>query len=130
MAQPIEIEKIFPVYKIEQDCLLSKQGDITIAFRLELPELFSLSDKEYEALHQSWVKAIKILPKHCVFHKQDWFIKKEMTADFEQDNLSFLNRSSERFFNERPIPAPYLLCDAYQKAPPAKGSIVYIFIPA
>lgn len=103
MASAIELEKVLPVYKIEHDCLLSKQGDITIVYELELPEIFSLSDKEYEAFHQAWIKAIKILPKHTVFHKQDWFIQDKVKANFDKEQNTFLNRASDRFFNERPF---------------------------
>jgi hypothetical protein len=87
---------------VEHDAILSKQGDITIGFRCALPELFTLSDKDYEAFHQAWIKAIKVLPKFSVFHKQDWFIDSTYKADFSKDDQSFLTRSSERFFNERP----------------------------
>ncbi len=96
------MEDILPVMAVEQDCILSKQGDITIAFKAELPEIFTLSDQEYEAFHQAWIKAIKILPRHSVFHKQDWFIDSSHKADFLEGDYSFLSRSSERFFNERP----------------------------
>ena len=98
----VKIEKILPVYKVEQDCILSRQSDITIGFEMQLPELFTLSNDEYEAFHQSWIKAIKILPKHSIFHKQDWFIKEKYAADFLNDDTSFLSRASERFFHERP----------------------------
>ncbi len=98
----VEIENILPVYKVENGCILSKQGDITIGFAVTLPELFALSNEEYEAFHQAWIKAIKILPKHCVFHKQDWFTQEGYKADFLTSDQSYLSRSSERFFNERP----------------------------
>ncbi|RYD59160.1 MAG: TraG family conjugative transposon ATPase [Sphingobacteriales bacterium] len=103
MNKATAIERIFPVYKVERDCLLSAAGDITIVFELELPELFSLSNTEYESMHQAWVKAIKVLPKQSVFHKQDWFVADCHTAAFDAPDLSFLHRSSERFFNERPF---------------------------
>jgi len=96
------LEDILPVMGVEQDAILSKQGDITIAFEAHLPELFTLSDKDYESFHQAWIKAVKVLPKHSVFHKQDWFIDSKYKADFSGSNSSFLSRSSERFFNERP----------------------------
>ncbi len=101
MAQPVNLSKVFPIYKVEHDCILSKQGDITIAYEATLPEIFTLSDQEYEAFHQILVKAIKVLPNHSVFHKQDWFYSKKQKAEFERDDISFLSRSSERFFNER-----------------------------
>ena len=65
------LEKILPILGVENDCILSKQGDVTIAYKAELPELFTLSDQEYEAFHQTWIKAIKMLAKQTVFHKQD-----------------------------------------------------------
>ncbi len=97
-----DLTDILPVYGVEHDSILSKQGDITIVFKVELPEIFTLSDQEYEAFHHAWIKAIKVLPVNCVFHKQDWFSEAKHEADFTKDDKSFLTRSSERFFNERP----------------------------
>ncbi|RAV98850.1 TraG family conjugative transposon ATPase [Pseudochryseolinea flava] len=92
----------FPIYKVENDCILSKRGDISIAFKSTLPEIFTLSDKEYESFHQILVKAIKVLPSNTIFHKQDWFVSKRNVADFQYE-LPFLSHCSERFFNERPF---------------------------
>ena len=97
------IDERLPLLGIEHHCILSKQGDITLGFRVELPELFTLSDKDYEAFHQAWIKAIKVLPTYSVFHKQDWFVEATYEADFLKDDKSFLTRSSERFFHERPF---------------------------
>ncbi|MFH6967781.1 TraG family conjugative transposon ATPase [Flavobacterium sp. FlaQc-28] len=97
------MEDLLPVMAVEHDCILSKQGDVTIVFKAELPEIFTLSDQEYEAFHQSWIKALKLLPKFCIFHKQDWFLESAYKADFLSEDSSFLTRSSERFFNERPF---------------------------
>jgi conjugation system TraG family ATPase len=97
----IRLENILPILGVENDCILSKQGDVTIAYQAELPEIFTMSDSDYEAFHQTWIKAIKILPKHCVFHKQDWYIESKYELSFKE-NMQFLSRSSERFFNERP----------------------------
>lgn len=97
------MEDLLPIMAVEHDCILSKQGDVTIVFKAELPEIFTLSDQEYEAFHQSWIKALKVLPKFCVFHKQDWFLESAYKANFSSEDSSFLTRSSERFFNERPF---------------------------
>ena len=95
------LEDILPILGVEHDCILSRQGDITIAYKAKLPEIFTMSNSDYEAFHQTWIKAIKVLPRHCVFHKQDWFIETKYKLSFKEDN-QFLSRSSERFFNERP----------------------------
>ena len=89
--------------------MLSGQGDLTIGYRVNLPELFTLSKEEYMALHQSWVKAIRLLPRHCIFHKQDWFVEDHYKARF--GDRTFLGHASERFFNERPYLAHH--CHLY-----------------
>ena len=88
------LEDILPIMDIEHDCILSKLGDITIVFKADLPEIFTLSNDEYEAFHQAWVKAIKVLPKFSVFHKQDWFLESKHQPDFTKDDTSFLSRAS------------------------------------
>jgi conjugation system TraG family ATPase len=97
------LDEMFPIMGVEHDCILSKQGDITIAFEVGLPEIFTLSNGEYEALHQAWVKAVKVLQMYTVFHKQDWFTSRHYQPDFTKEDTSFLTLSSERFFNERPF---------------------------
>ncbi|WP_294819072.1 TraG family conjugative transposon ATPase [uncultured Flavobacterium sp.] len=97
------LEEILPIMDIEKGCILSMQGDATLAYKVELPELFTLSDQEYEAFHQAWLKAIKLLPKHTVIYKQDWFLEQGYRPDFSKEDTSFLTRSSELFFNERPF---------------------------
>lgn len=96
------LSDILPVYGVEHDSILSKMGDISVAFKVQLPELFTLSNDNYEMLHQTWIKAIKVLPVNSVFYKQDWFTKAKYKADFSKNDDSFLSRNSERFFNERP----------------------------
>lgn len=93
---------VLPVYGMEHNAILSKMGDVTVAFKVELPELFTMSNDEYEAFHHAWIKAIKVLQVNSVLCKQDWFTEAKYQANFKEDNNSFLSRSSERFFNERP----------------------------
>ena len=91
-----------PIYKVEKDCLISKNADVTLAFRLELPEVFSLAQTDYEQLQQAFVKAIRLLPDHCVVHKQDWFVEDKYAPGFEAER-TLLSSAYERHFNERPF---------------------------
>lgn len=43
-----------------------------------------------------------MLPNHSILHKQDIFITEKYEPDIRRDELSFLSRSFERHFNERP----------------------------
>lgn len=97
------LENKFPLFTVENGCIVSKDADITVAFRVELPELFTVTTAEYEAIHSAWNKAVKVLPDYSIVHKQDWFIKENYAPDIQKDDLSFLSRSFERHFNERPF---------------------------
>lgn len=97
------IESKFPLLSVEHDCIISKDADITVAYRVDLPELFTVTGSEYEAIHSAWTKAIKVLPDYSVIHKQDWFIKEKYKPSTDKENMSFLSRSFERHFNERPF---------------------------
>ena len=119
------IESKVPLLAVEGGCIISKDADITAAFRVELPELFTVTGAEYEAMHAAWCKAVKVLPEYSVVLKQDWFIREryrpEVTNEAEAgvsgsvrqegkrrgqicgEQASFLSRSYERHFNERPF---------------------------
>ncbi|GGH59785.1 conjugation system TraG family ATPase [Filimonas zeae] len=98
----VKLENLFPIQKVENDCIIGHQGDITVAYKVELPEIFTLSSADYEAIHNAFIKAIRVLPQHSLLHKQDWFEATIYKADFDKEEQSFLSRSSERHFNERP----------------------------
>ena len=96
------LESKFPLLRVENNCIISKFADITAAYRVSLPELFTLTGEEYEALHGAWLKALKVLPDYTVVHKQDFFIEERYAAPEDGSERSFLARSYERHFNERP----------------------------
>ena len=96
------LESRFPLLAVENGCIISKDADITVAYRVELPELFTLTRAEYEAMHSTWAKAVKVLPNYSIVHKQDFFVEESYKPDICKDGLSFLSRSFERHFNERP----------------------------
>ena len=96
------LESKFPLLRVENNCIISKFADITAAYRVSLPELFTLTGEEYEALHGAWLKALKVLPDYTVVHKQDFFTEERYMAPEVGSERSFLARSYERHFNERP----------------------------
>uniref|UniRef100_UPI0035A15F16 DUF3875 domain-containing protein n=2 Tax=Prevotella heparinolytica TaxID=28113 RepID=UPI0035A15F16 len=52
----------FPLLAVEHGCIVSKDADLTVAYEVELPELYTVTGAEYEAIHGCWCKAIKVLP--------------------------------------------------------------------
>ena len=104
-----ELADVLPVWGMEKGCIVSKMGDYTAGFEVTKPEIFTLSAAEYDNMHQTLVKAIKVLPAHCVLHFQDWYTGARFSATDGQNGKSFLDQASDRFFEGR----PYLDHQAY-----------------
>lgn len=103
MSKITTLESKFPLLSVENNCIVSKDADITACFKVSLPELFTVASAEYEAIHSTWHKAIKTLPDYSVIHKQDWYIREDYRPDITKENLSFLGKSYQQHFNERPF---------------------------
>jgi len=95
------LKDMSPIMDVEHDCIISKKGDISIVFKVILPEVFTMFDDDFEALHQGFIKAIKVLPKECIFHKQDWYIRSTYQGEPDTASSSFLSVSSNRYFKGR-----------------------------
>ena len=102
-AKTTTLEHKFPLLAVENNCIISKDADITVCFKVRLPELFTVASAEYEAIHSAWHKAIKTLPDYTIVHKQDWYIKENYAPDLTIEDQSFLAKSYQRHFNERPF---------------------------
>ena len=98
----MELNDMFPIYKYLDGLLLSRQGDLTACYVLDLPELFSLSREEGLNLHALFEKAWKLLPEGTLIWKQDWFEQEELSIDWDSES-SFLSRKSDGFFEGRPV---------------------------
>src|SRR5260221_360439 len=98
-----QLNNHLPIHEVDQDCIISKNGDCTVAFELFKPELYTLSAAELETMRQNWVKAICLLPYRTVLHLQDWYTSLSYQAGFENKTEStYLSHSSDHFFHERP----------------------------
>lgn len=96
------LESKFPLLSVEHGFIISKDADMTVCYQVELPELYTVTSAEYEAIHSAWLKAIKVLPNYSIIHKQDWFIQENYKPEIQASGMSFLARSYQRHFNERP----------------------------
>lgn len=45
------LESKFPILAVEQGCILSKDADVTVGFKVSLPELFTVTSADYAAMH-------------------------------------------------------------------------------
>jgi len=96
------IENKLPLLAVEEGCIISKDADVTVCYEVTLPELYTVTSAEYETMHSYWCKAIRVLPDFTVVHKQDWFLRESYRPELSGEGRSFLQRSFELHFNERP----------------------------
>lgn len=65
--------KLFPIYSIENDFLISKNGDISLAYKITLPKIYTLTQCVIEKINHSFNTIICSLPKDSIIQKQDYF---------------------------------------------------------
>ena len=91
----INLQDHYPIIDQQEHLIFLANGNISLGYELELPEIFSLSEKAYEKLHSNWFQALKSLPASSVVQKQDIYLKKE----FESKGLTgdtFLSRATKK----------------------------------
>lgn len=104
-SKGLDIASCFPIRSVENDLIVSEAAEVTAAYRVELPEVFNVSGAEYETIHATWLKALKVLPKYSIVCKQDWFTKDRYSSPKTVREKGFLGESSDRYFEGRPYMA-------------------------
>lgn len=68
-----DMADILPIQTITQDAIINGNGDITVGYRMHLPEVFTLSEKEAEYIHERLEALFKMLPAGTVIHQQIFY---------------------------------------------------------
>ena len=96
-----DFEKHFPILSIEQDqFIVSVDGCISLAYKVWLPEVYSLAINELNDLNYKFSKSLRYLPKGTIVQKQDYFAKKKFNALISEED-TFLSKSDNQYFFER-----------------------------
>lgn len=105
MSKTKNIEEIFPLLSVDEDGLMvSKNGDLGLAFRITYPEIFVQSENSYATCLEAIFSAVKNLGEGFLVHKQDFFIEDTYEPDFSyiEDN-DFVLRQNEVNLEGRPF---------------------------
>ncbi len=95
------IDKVFPIYAVENDLLISKKGDISIAYKLSLPQIYSLDSATILTINELFDKVIRSLPDDTLIQKQDHFYVNTIEDAIASPD-TILSRSDNQFFYEKP----------------------------
>jgi len=96
----INFSAYHPILNIEDHVVFASNGNVVLCYEVALPEIYSLSESDFEQLHGSWFQAFKSLPSGTVIHKQDIYKKSEYTAD-RIPNSTFLQKATHKHFKNR-----------------------------
>lgn len=80
--------------------ILTKNGNITIPFLLEMPEAYSLDESEIEERHREFFRAFQYIRLGFI-HKQDIFLRRKFIPDHVIKGDSYIQRSERRYFTNR-----------------------------
>jgi len=96
----INIAAYNPIIEIQGNVIFTNNGNVIACYQGELPEVYSLSEKDFEDLHSTWFQALKSLPVSCVIHKQDVYVKKAFNSEY-LPNDTFLAKATHNHFKGR-----------------------------
>lgn len=96
----INLSSYHPILDIQGNLVFANNGNVVLCYSIDNPEIYSLSEKDYEDLHGVWFQAFKSLPVGTVIHKQDVYRKSRFDAT-ELPNDSFLQKATYNYFKGR-----------------------------
>ena len=96
----INLSAHHPIADIRDNIVFANNGNVILCYEGSLPEIHSLSEKDFEDIHGTWFQAIKSLPIGCVIHKQDVYLKKQFTSE-NLANTTFLAKATYQHFKGR-----------------------------
>jgi conjugation system TraG family ATPase len=96
----VKTSDIFPIAALEGNCMIGKNGDITFIFKMDLPEVYTLSEENFDVINSELFRFFKSFKTNCVIHKQDIYLRKAFTGEnFSED--SFLQKATKKYFLNR-----------------------------
>ncbi|MEO7283922.1 DUF3875 domain-containing protein, partial [Gelidibacter sp.] len=96
----INISAYQPITDIQDNIIFANNGNVVLCYEGTLPEIYSLSEKDFEDMHGGWFQALKSLPISTVVHKQDIYLKKSYSSE-KLPNTTFLEKATHGHFKGR-----------------------------
>ena len=96
----INISAYRPIADIQDNIIFANNGNVVLCYKGDLPEIYSLSEKDLEDIHGAWFQALKSLPVGTVVHKQDIYLKKLYSSE-KLPNNTFLEKATHEHFKGR-----------------------------
>ena len=96
----LNLSEYHPILDIQNHVVFASNGNVVLCYKTELPEIYSLSEADFDELHGIWFQAFKSLPTGTVIHRQDLYQKLGYDAK-ALPNVTFLEKATHDYFKGR-----------------------------
>jgi conjugation system TraG family ATPase len=96
----IDLSTYPPVTEIKKNLVFANNGNLVLCFKVELPEIYSLSEKDFDDLRGIWFQALRSFMTGGVIHKQDVYRKRKYSGE-KLPKESFLGKATRNYFEGR-----------------------------
>lgn len=96
----INLNEYHPILDIQDHTVFANNGNVVLGYKVDFPEIYSLSENDFEDIHGAWFQAFKSLPISTIIHKQDIYQKTAYSAN-AIPNDSFLEKATNAYFKGR-----------------------------
>lgn len=69
----VDLSEVLPIQTITDNVIVNGNGDLTIGYRLFLPEVFTLSEDDANYIHECLKGLFKMLPAGTIVHQQCYY---------------------------------------------------------
>lgn len=97
----MKFEKINPIALIDGNAVLTNLGDISLCYKIVLPELRTIPIEKYNAIHQMLMQMFLLLPENVLLHRQDIFSMKNLDVTDLFSKSDFFEKSLYNHFQGR-----------------------------
>lgn len=80
--------------------ILTKSGDISVVYLMELPEAYSLDTADPEQRHNEFFQAFQYV-RNGFIHKQDIFLRRKFKSDYVMRVIPISRKAERRYFEGR-----------------------------
>ena len=98
----LSAEQAYSILGILGNAILSKSGSVSMGFRLDCPECYSLDIEGIEKRHNGFFRALKYMNNEdTIIHKMDVFLRKKYDAYTDIKGNSFIQEAEKKHFHDR-----------------------------
>lgn len=101
MRQAVDLNRIIPIFSVEDQQLILKDGRVAIGYQVHPMEMECWNEAQYTSFNQSFAAALNVLPVGTVIQKSDIFYTKHYDQKDHNDRY-FENKQRDHFLG-RPL---------------------------